>query len=60
MASAAEAGDQSGRPASGAAAFPPPREGWYAVGVLATATTFAMLDQGILALLIIFEFINFR
>lgn len=33
-------------------AYPPPREAWYAVGVLALATTFAMLDQGILSLLI--------
>ena len=32
--------------------YPPPREGWYAVGVLALCTTFAMLDQGILGLLI--------
>ena len=44
--------------ATGAAApspadpYPPPREGWYAVGVLALTTTFAMLDQGILGLLI--------
>ncbi|WP_336978441.1 MFS transporter [Altererythrobacter fulvus] len=33
-------------------AYPPAREGWYAVGVLALTTTFAMLDQGILGLLI--------
>ncbi|BBC72545.1 MFS transporter [Altererythrobacter sp. B11] len=33
-------------------AYPPPREAWYTVGVLALATTFAMLDQGILGLLI--------
>lgn len=43
-------------PPSGAAAppaaYPPEGQGWYAVGVLALATTFAMLDQGILALLI--------
>ncbi len=32
--------------------YPPPREGWYAVGVLALTTTFAQLDQGILSLLI--------
>lgn len=34
------------------AAYPPERQGWYAVGVLALTTTFAMLDQGILNLLI--------
>ncbi len=46
--------------ASGAAAgvgaatvpYPPPRQAWTTVGVLAMATTFAMLDQGILGLLI--------
>lgn len=32
--------------------YPPASQGWYAVGVLALCTTFAMLDQGILALLI--------
>ena len=32
--------------------FPPARQGWYAVGVLALTTTFAQLDQGILSLLI--------
>ncbi len=32
--------------------FPPARQGWYAVGVLALCTTFALLDQGILSLLI--------
>jgi MFS family permease len=32
--------------------YPPERQGWYAVGVLALTTTFAMLDQGILSLLI--------
>jgi MFS family permease len=35
-----------------AAKFPPPREGWYAVSVLAVVTTFALLDQGIIGLLI--------
>lgn len=39
-------------PAPTVSAYPPPREAWYAVGVLALATTFAMLDQGILSLLI--------
>jgi MFS family permease len=39
-------------PRSSADPYPPPREGWYAVGVLALTTTFAMLDQGILGLLI--------
>jgi len=32
--------------------FPPEREGWYAVSILAVTTTFALLDQGILGLLI--------
>ena len=32
--------------------FPPATQGWYAVSVLALCTTFAMLDQGILSLLI--------
>ena len=32
--------------------FPPAGQGWYAVGVLALCTTFAMLDHGILSLLI--------
>ncbi len=32
--------------------YPPEKQGWYAVGVLALTTTFAMLDQGILSLLI--------
>jgi MFS family permease len=36
----------------GAEDFPPAREGWYAVGVLALVTTFALLDQGIIGLLI--------
>ena len=35
-----------------AVAFPPPRQGWYAVSILALTTSFAMLDQGILGLLI--------
>ena len=38
--------------APAAAEYPPPKQAWYAVGVLALATTFAMLDQGILGLLI--------
>ena len=33
-------------------AFPPPRQAWYTVGVLAVVTTFALLDQNILGLLI--------
>jgi MFS family permease len=33
-------------------AFPPPRQAWYTVGVLAVITTFALLDQQILGLLI--------
>jgi MFS family permease len=32
--------------------FPPTRQGWYAVGVLGVTTTFALLDQGIIGLLI--------
>jgi MFS family permease len=35
-----------------AVAFPPARQGWYAVSILALTTAFAMLDQGILGLLI--------
>lgn len=34
------------------APYPPPQQAWYAVGILALATTFTMLDQGILGLLI--------
>ncbi len=34
------------------AAYPPPKQAWFTVGVLALCTTFAMLDQGILGLLI--------
>ena len=33
-------------------AYPPPRQGWYAVAVLAVASCFALLDQGIMGLLI--------
>src|SRR5512139_54192 len=32
--------------------YPPPRQAWYTVGVLAVVTTFALLDQNILVLLI--------
>ncbi len=39
-------------PSAATGPYPPEREAWYAVGVLALATTFAMLDQGILGLLI--------
>ncbi|HWW64532.1 MAG TPA: MFS transporter [Sphingomonadaceae bacterium] len=35
-----------------AAGFPPERQGWYAVSVIAVVTTFALLDQGIIGLLI--------
>ena len=35
-----------------AEAFPSPRQAWYTVGVLAVITTFALLDQNILGLLI--------
>jgi MFS family permease len=38
--------------AADAAGFPPARQGWFAVGVLAVTTTFALLDQGIIGLLI--------
>ena len=34
------------------AGYPPPRQAWYTVGVLAVITTFALLDQNILGLLI--------
>jgi len=34
------------------APFPPAGQGWYAVGVLALASCFALLDQGIMGLLI--------
>lgn len=37
---------------TGAEAFPPARQAWYTVGVLAVITTFALLDQNILGLLI--------
>lgn len=42
----------SAAPVEGDLAYPPTRQAWYTVGVLALATTFAMLDQGILGLLI--------
>ncbi|HWJ70519.1 MAG TPA: MFS transporter [Sphingobium sp.] len=32
--------------------FPPARQGWYAVSILALTTTFALLDQGVIGLLI--------
>lgn len=32
--------------------YPPPAQAWYTVGILAAITTFAMLDQNILGLLI--------
>ena len=38
--------------ASDAEGFPPPAQAWYTVGVLAVITTFALLDQNILGLLI--------
>lgn len=44
-------GELAGLP-RGEEAYPPPRQGWYAVGILALTTTFALLDQGILGLLI--------
>lgn len=34
------------------AGYPPPKQAWYTVGVLAVITTFALLDQNILGLLI--------
>lgn len=37
---------------TGGSAFPPPKQAWFTVGVLAVTTTFALLDQGILGLLI--------
>ena len=38
--------------AGGRAGFPPAREGWYAVTILAVVTAFALLDQQIISLLI--------
>ena len=38
--------------AAGRAGFPPARDGWYAVAILAVVTTFALLDQQIISLLI--------
>ena len=46
-----ESNAEGDRPA-GAEPFPPPRQAWYTVGVLAVVTTFALLDQNILGLLI--------
>ena len=42
----------AGKAEAAAVPYPPPRQAWTTVGVLALATTFAMLDQGILGLLI--------
>jgi MFS family permease len=39
-------------PPPAADGFPPPAQAWYTVGVLAVITTFALLDQNILGLLI--------
>jgi MFS family permease len=39
-------------PVESAGDYPPPRQAWYTVGVLAVVTTFALLDQNILGLLI--------
>jgi len=52
QAAEADTAHSAAAPSSGAVAYPPEREAWYAVGILALATTFAMLDQGILGLLI--------
>lgn len=41
-----------GQSAAANEGFPPPKEAWYAVSILAVTSTFAMLDQGILGLLI--------
>jgi MFS family permease len=41
-----------GAAAAGSAGFPPTRQGWYAVSIMAVVTTFALLDQGIMGLLI--------
>lgn len=38
--------------AAGETQFPPESQGWYAVAVLAAASCFALLDQGIMGLLI--------
>lgn len=45
-------GPEAAMPIDAKQAFPPPKEAWYAVSILALTTTFAMLDQGILGLLI--------
>lgn len=49
---ATSAGDAEDPPGAAAGEYPSPRQAWYTVGVLALCTTFAMLDQGILSLLI--------
>jgi MFS family permease len=48
----ATAASEAGTPSAVAHEYPPPGQAWYTVGVLALCTTFAMLDQGILGLLI--------
>lgn len=54
MSAMTETAQEAARPEpSGAATgFPPEKQGWYAVAVLALVTTFALLDQGIIGLLI--------
>jgi MFS family permease len=47
-----EASGSAPKPAASAAGYPPPAQAWYTVGVLAVITTFALLDQNILGLLI--------
>ncbi|KPL66908.1 hypothetical protein SZ64_01625 [Erythrobacter sp. SG61-1L] len=50
-ASGAEGAGPAATPAAGPG-YPPPAQAWFTVGVLATVTTVAMLDQNILGLLI--------
>lgn len=52
--------DAAAAPGTASPDFPPPREAWYTVGVLALCTTFALLDQGILGLLIQQIIVDFK
>ncbi|HEX7709552.1 MAG TPA: MFS transporter [Sphingomonadaceae bacterium] len=49
---AADAAESPAGPARTAEGYPPSAQAWYTVGVLAVITTFALLDQNILGLLI--------
>ncbi|WP_169053497.1 MFS transporter [Alteraurantiacibacter aquimixticola] len=52
MATLAETEGDAQAQVGAAQPYPPERQGWYAVGILALTTTFATLDQSILGLLI--------